>query len=258
MRALVILLAALSAAGAFAQTLEVSDSPNHFGCPAVRGHFVAFSMPGYGMVLLASQPFPGGAPVGSVVNGRLEADVPGYGEVTASVEGVASDSPIWGMLDRTLDLGPKRACLGLEARRFSDVDDLKTYFRWFFEEILGRIESRPDEPAPAIWLEDRVVTLEVLTPDHRALRISGEEGVAMGFQPRGSERKFFFQPFVLGGGSDGVVVSVWTKEGDFFGPGTAEDLTFVHLAPQTPETIPTDPPIALRLVGVEPSISFDY
>ena len=257
MRALVILLAALLAAAASAQTLEVSNSPDDFGCPVVRGHFVAFSMPGYGMILLASQPFPGGAPVGSVVNGRLQTSLPGYGEVTASVEGVTSDSPIWGMLDRTLDLGPKRACLGLEARRFSDVDDLKTYFRWFFHEILGRIEARPDEPAPAIWLEDREVTLEVLTPDHRALRIRGEEGATLGFQPRGSERKFFFQPFVLGEGSDGVVVSVWTKEGDFFGPGTAEDLSFVRLSPQTAETIPTEPPLALRLIGVEPTISFD-
>jgi hypothetical protein len=257
MRALVIVLAALSAATASAQTLEVSNSPNDFSCPLVRGHFVAFSSPGNGMVLLASQPFPGGSPVGSVENGRLEVSVPGYGEVPASVEGAISGSPIWGMLDRTLDLGQKRACLGLEERRFSDVNDLKTYFRWFFEHVLDRIDLHPGEPAPAIWLEDRKVTLELLTPDHRTLRVRGDEGATLGFQPHESEHKIFFQPFVLGDGGDGIVVSVSTKTGDFFGPGTAEEIAFVRLSSETPETIPTEPPVALRLVTIEPPISFD-
>ena len=95
MRGLLTALLLFAAASGEAQTLEISASPNHFGCDQVRGAFVAFLSPGNGSVLLATRSFPGGARVGSVENGRLAVEVQGYGEVHADVGGAESGTPIW-------------------------------------------------------------------------------------------------------------------------------------------------------------------
>lgn len=246
----VALVSVLSSAGA--QELSLSGSGT-LGCGAASGEFIAFLVPMRGIVLLANQQFPGGSQVGTVRDGRLQAKIPGYGSLQLASQTDAG-TVIWGMFDRSLEIGDRSGCFVFDSFRWSDVDDLKTYVHWGVRDVLAEIPLDAVPAAyvpPLVKLAERRVTVEIVTPDHRTLRIRGVEGATLGYRPTDSETTFFFQPFVLGPGPDRAAVRVSSKRGEYFGPGITEELAFVVISEDGATTLPTDPPLALRLAGVE-------
>lgn len=246
--AVVALVSMLTPAEAEELSLSGSEA---LGCSAVSGEFVGFLVPGGGIVLLATQEFPGSSPAGAVQEGRLVARIRGLDPiefVSDSTAGVA----VWGMLDRSLEIVDELGCFAFGSFRWSDVDDLKTYLHWIVREGLTEIPwdaAAGDEP-PVLALAERLVTLEIQTPDHRILHLQGVEGATLGYRPRDAETTFFFQPFVIGPGEDRAGVRVSTKEGAFFGPGATREVDFVLVHTDEPTTLRTSPPLTLRLVAV--------
>lgn len=251
----VALLALAAPTGA--QELSVSGR-DQLGCDTLRGDFIAYLVPHQGIALLANSPFPGGSPVGTVTDGRLTAIIPELGTVSLGSES-PSGTEVWGMLDRSLEVGDRQGCFVFGGFGWSSVDDLKTYLHWGVREVLANIRydvSMGEEP-PTVKLAERRVTLEILTPDHRTLRIRGVEGTTLGYRPRDSDVRFFFQPFILEGTTAKAAVRVSTKKGDFFGPGTTDEVAFVVIYSDQATTLPTQPVIALRLVAIEDRVTFD-
>jgi len=222
------------------------------GCSAVSGDFVGFLVPGSGIVLLATREFPGGSPVGAVSDGRLDIALPGLGALNLASD-TTPGTVVWGMLDRSLEIGDQRGCFAFGSFGWSSVDDLKTYLHWVVREVLANIpfdEALGEEP-PLVKLAERQVTLEILTPDHRLLRLRGVEGTTFGYRPRETETTFFFQPFILGPTNERAAVRVSAKQGAFFGPGITEEIAFVLINSQEATSLSTLPPLALRLVSIE-------
>lgn len=241
---------------ASAQELSISGQ-QELGCDSATGDFIAYLVPEDGIVLLATQSFPGGSAVGTVTEGRLEATIPGYRTVSFSSV-TPPGTVVWGMLDRSLQIGDRRGCFVFGGFRWSSIDDLKTYLHWGVREILANIpydESVGQDP-PLVKLADRRVTLEILTPEHRTLRLHGVEGTTLGYQPRDSDVRFFFQPFVLEGASARAAVRVSTKRDDFFAPGIAAEVAFVVIDSDHATSLPTQPVISLRVVAIEDRASF--
>lgn len=251
-----------STPGVLGEALVVTDATTAIGCAEVHGTHVAFLAPQRGIVLLATQPFPGGREVGTLREDHLAAEIPGFGSLDlATGNGAArtgsSGTPIWGMLDRSLDIGDQTGCFGFGPRRFSDIDDLKTYLHWFVREVLERLPQIEGEPAPSVWLAGRRMTLQIESANHRPLQIRGTEGSTLGFQPDDVPHRFYLQPFVLGRAAKQAAVRVSIKEGDFFGPGSIKEIAFVVLGPDEATPLGTNPPIGLRLTAIEARVSFD-
>jgi hypothetical protein len=236
---------------------EVALSGEQLGCGAARGEFVVFLAPDRGVVVLAAREFPGGTALGSVRDGRLDADLPGYGRL-----GLTADAPagtrVWGLLDRTLEIDGRRGCFAFGGFRWSTRDDLLTYVHWGVREVLSRIpyDEAQGESPPAVELGERRVTLELVAPDGKLLRLEGVEGATLGYRPREADVTFFFQPFVVGPSSRRAAVRVSSKRGEFFGPGTTEEIAFVIVGPDEVTTLPTEPAVGLRLSAVQDRVTF--
>ena len=239
--------------------LELTDleltGPEQIGCAKVRGTQVAFLVPSQGILLLATSPFPGGDEIGSVRQGRLEGEVPRFGTLDLDASG-SPDATIWGMLDTSLHIGDESGCFGFGQRRFSDVDDLKTYLHWWVKSVLRPLPDHEGEAAPAVWLEGRRITIQIESPQHRSLEIRGTEGTTVGFQPPGSTARIYFQPFVLGVAAKTALVRVSMKEGDFFGDQPVVHLGLFVIGPEEAVSVLADPPTAIRLTAIEDKISF--
>lgn len=239
-----------------AQPLELVGPESVLGCDVVRGEMVAFLAPGRGIVLLGTRPFYAGQKIGSITAGHLSGTLPGYGELMLDVAGDSPAGEVFGLLDRSLAVGDQRGCFGFGARRFSDVDDLKTYLHWWVRSVLAPLSLAAGEPAPSVWLAGRMVTLEVEVAGHAPIELRAPEGATFGFQPLGSATKLFFQPFVVGKANRHAAVRVSVKDGDYFGPGATTEVAFVSIGPDEPVPVPTDPPFTVRLAALESSVSF--
>jgi hypothetical protein len=256
-RAAAILIVVSMSTGGTANSQELSLTGDQLGCTSARGDYVAFLVPEEGIVLLASRSFPGGSRVGTVGGGRLEANVPGYGPVRLTVE-TGVEATIWGMLDRSLDVGEQRGCISFGGFRWSSVDDLKTYLHWGVREVLANIpyDLQSGQAPPSIELGSRRITLELLAPDGQRLRIESVEGSTAGYRPRDADSTFFFQPFFLGPERMQAAVRVSMKRGEFFGPGVTEEVAFVVIGTDEATVLSTTPAIGLRLAGVEDRVTF--
>ena len=246
----------LSEAPLGAAELVLDDSLGSLGCAEVRGAHVGLVVPQRGIVLLGTRPFPGGSEVGAVEGGRLVVEIPGFGSLELASAESAGRAPVWGLFDRSLTVGESDGCFGFGERRFSDVDDLKTYLHWWVREVLDRVPRTAGEPAPAVWLAGRPVTFEVVAEGWRPLELEIVEGSTSGFAPMEGGPTYYFQPFVLGRAGRLAAVRVWKKEGAYFGLGAAGDVAFVVIGPDEPVRVPTTPPMALRLTGIQTSVSF--
>jgi hypothetical protein len=239
-----------------ATDLVLSDSGGDLGCAEVRGAHVGLVVPDKGIVLLATQSFPGGTRAGTLEGDRLVADIESFGHLELASAGSRAGTAIWGMLDRSLDVGASDGCFGFGARRFSDIDDLKTYLHWWVRQVLDRVPEPDGDLAPAVWLAGRPVSFEIQAAGHRPLEMRITEGSTSAFQPRDSERRYYFQPFVVGRAGSRALVRVSTKQSGYYTPTEVSEIAFVAIGPDEAVPIPTDPPITLRLTGIETSVSF--
>ncbi|MDX1645122.1 MAG: hypothetical protein R3244_12275 [Thermoanaerobaculia bacterium] len=257
LQSLVCVAAALLASAALsAAPLELVGPASTLGCEVVRGETVAFLAPDRGIVLLGTRPFPGSTSVGTIDGDRLSGSLAGYGELDLQLAAGPPGAEVFGLLDRTLPLEGRRGCFGFGTRRFSDIDDLKTYLHWWVRRVLAPLALASDEPAPTVWLEGRMVTLEVAVSGHRAVSLRIREGSTVGFRPTGEASTLFFQPFVVGRAGRRAAVRISVKQGDYFGPGVTHDAAFVAVGPERPVPVPSDPPLEIRLEALETAVSF--
>lgn len=255
-RPLLGVLVAFTASQLGAQPLEITGPRDTLGCDVVRGEMVAFLAPGRGIVLLGTRPFPAGRSVGAITTDRLSASVEGLGDLELELAAGPPSGEVFGLLDRSLEIGDRQGCFGFGQRRFSDIDDLKTYLHWWVRSVLAPLSLASGEAAPSVWLAGRAVTLEVAVAGHRPVQLRGTEGATFGFQPVDSSHTLFFQPFVVGRAGTQAAVRVSVKEGDYFGPGTTADVAFLVIGPDVPIPVPVDPPLTLRLAAIEAKVSF--
>ena len=230
------------------------------GCSAASGDFVAFLVPGSGIVLLATQEFPGGSPVGTVGDGRLEVRTSRLWRSEPGLGHRARNRRLGHARPHTRDRRAARAASPSVSFGWSSVDDLKTYLHWAVREVLAkhpvrRVGGRTTRRSSK--LAERQVTLEVLTPDHRVLHLRGVEGrpSAIGrARPRprsSSSRSSSARP------TTGRRCAFRSSRGAFFGPGVTEEVAFRahrldrgHLAPDHSRPSPSDWP---RSNGTEPT-----
>lgn len=259
-RALIATAVLVFAPSLTAQTLTLTGADT-LGCTEVEGHFVGFLRPGSGIVVFATQPFPGGEPAGSIRDGWLAATLPGLGDVGVTARAPEGTS-VWALLDRSLEPSENKGCFGFGPKRFSTEDDFKTYIHWFVREVLAKVPAAPGrDPSvthgPSVWLANRRVTLEILAVDHRTISLRATEGSTLGFALPDSAATLFLQPFVLGRAARSVAVRVSLKRGDFFGPGITEEIAFVLTGPDEISELPTEPRLGLRLAAIEDRVLFD-
>lgn len=251
-----VAVALLASASLSAEPLELIGPASTLGCEVVRGETVAFLAPDRGIVLLGTRSFPGSASVGTIDGDRLSGSLPGYGELELQLAAGPAGAEVFGLLDRTLPLEGRRGCFGFGPRRFSDIDDLKTYLHWWVRHVLAPLALASGETAPAVWLDGRMVTLEVVVAGHRPVSLRLREGSTVGFRPTGEASTFYFQPFVVGRAGRDAAVRISVKQGDYFGPGVTHDVAFVAVGPERPMPVPSDPPLEVRLEALETAVSF--
>lgn len=254
---LIVLAILVAASSLAAEPLELVAPQSTLGCELVRGDMVAFLAPPAGIVLLGAAPFAASRPVGTIDGGRLTGSLPGYGELDLEFAAGPEATEIHALLDRSLALAGQRGCFGFGQRRFSDVDDLKTYLHWWVRSVLAPLTLASGREAPAVWLEGRMVTLEVTVSGHRPVELRIQEGSTVGFEPTGSPRTLFFQPFVVGrAGGQQAAARISVKQGDYFGPGVTTEVAFISIGPDQPVPVLTDPPLEIRLAALETAVSF--
>lgn len=246
--------AALPALGSAAATLAFTDvqGAERVTCPQAHGVYLAMLVPRKGLALLATKPFPGGQEVGVVEDDRIRFALPGMTvqelPVTSSQPG---SLPIWGMADRTLAVGNRSGCFSFGDRDFTSEDDLKTYLHWISRDVFFRLRAADDAEPLGFRLADRSITLQISTPGHRPIQLKTREAGTAGIRLPDSESVYYFQPLILDEAAGRLAVKVLVKEGPFFGEGTAKEIAFVIVAPESPGVTPTDPVLEIRSAGID-------
>lgn len=242
------------AGAAPAETISLSGAGGWGGvkCSHAEGSYVAFLVPGRGTVLLATRPFPGAEPVGTAQGDRLRFSLPELGAVelalTSSHPGPVS---IWGLLDRSLEIGHRTGCVSFGDREFTWVSDLKTYLHWVLREVVFRLQPPGGGEPLSLRFADRTVALEVSASGHRPAVLRVREGGTVGLRLPHSDVLFFFLPVILDEDGNRLAVKVLEKGGPFFGSGAAREIAFVEVATDSPGVTATDPRFEIRLLGIE-------
>ena len=246
--------AVMAQTAALAATLTLTQVQTAAGlnCPDAEGVYVALLVPQTGVALLATRPFPGGRRVGLLEGADLSFDLPGLpSQEMRVVQSSSGSTPIWGLMDRTLEIGSRSGCFSFGDRTFSSEDDLKTYLHWVLRDVFFRLRG-PQEVEPlALRLADRTVTLEIAAAGHRPIELSTPEGGIAGVRLPDSDGVYYFQPLVLDQASGRVAVKVLVKEGPFFGEGAAREIAFVVAGFDTPGVTSSDPVLEIRCLGIE-------
>lgn len=247
-------LAALPALAQAAETFSLAETTGPAGvrCPRAEGTYVTFLLPNKGSLLLATRPFPGGQPVGTLEGQRLGVAVDGLGDYDlATTDSHPESVPVWGMVDRSLEVGPRTGCFSFNNRDFSSVDDLKTYLHWVLRDLFFRLRSADNNEPLALQLADRTVTLEVSAPGHRAVTLETREAGTIGLRLPESASVYYFQPFILDESGGTLAVKVLVKDQPFFGEGAAREVAFVTVSRETPGATPTDPVLEIRTRSID-------
>lgn len=161
-----------------------------------------------------------------------------------------SPAPVWGTLDRSLEIGDRRGCVGFGDRRFTSRDDLLTYVHWLLRDVFFQLPPDVRETTSSLSLLGRRVSLEVAPPGQRPMLLEGRESSTLGFRLAGSERLHLLQAFVLDRPAGRLWVRLSTKDGRYFAPGTPGPWTGVEVLPGTPSVAATTLPIAVGLVRI--------
>jgi hypothetical protein len=251
---LALLLVSAPALGAPAATIALRDARLEGGvtCPRAEGIFVALLLPSTGSVLLATKPFPGAERVGEIEDRQIHFTLPGLGTRGLAVHGSPPEPiPIWGMVDRTLEIGGRSGCFSFGDRDFTSVDDLKTYLHWVLRDLFFRLRSENDAEPLALRIADRTVALQVSSPGLLPAVLRVREAGMVGLRLPGSVSTHYFQPVILDEDTERVAVKVLAKEGAFFGEGTAREVAFVISERDVPGVTSTEPPLEIRPVAIE-------
>jgi hypothetical protein len=249
-----LLLSAPALLGAPAATIVLRDAWLEGGvtCPRAEGVFVALLVPSTGSVLLATKPFPGAERVGGIEDSQLRLTLPGLGTRELAARSSKQEPiPIWGTVDRTLEIGARSGCFSFGDRDFTSVDDLKTYLHWVLRDLFFRLRSENDAEPLALRLADRTVVLEVSSPGLLPALLRAKEAGMVGLRLPGSKTTHYFQPVILDEDTRRVAVKVLAKEGAFFGEGAAREVAFVISERDVPGVTSTEPPLEIRSVAIE-------
>jgi hypothetical protein len=252
--ALALCLVVLPALAAAAERIALAEArgPAGVSCPRAEGAFVAFLVPARGSLLLATQPFPGGRRVGTIEGRRLRVSVDGLGDYELETASEAAEPlPVWGMLDRSLDIGQRTGCFSFGRRDFSSVDDLKTYLHWVLRDLFFRLRAADNAEPLGLRLADRQVSLEISTPGHRAVTLQTREAGTIGLRLPDSESVYYFQPFVLDEVRGTLAVKVLLKDRPFFGEGVAREVAFVTAGREAPGVTATEPLLEIRTLAID-------
>lgn len=250
--ALIVSAAGAPAAQATSMALDNVQAADGIECRQAEGAYVGLLAPGKGLVLLATQPFPGGSQVGTIDGDRLRFELEGIdtGELALS-SGHSGSAAVWGMVDRSLEIGPHTGCISFGRREFTTVDDLKTYLHWMLRDVFFRLGSGTEREPLALQIGDRTVTLEVTPSGHRPVEVRAREGGVTGLQPTGSASVYYFQPLILDADTGRLAVKILRKEGQFFGGEAAEELAVVVVNRDPSAPTRTDPSFEIRCVAIE-------
>jgi len=252
--ALGLFLVALPAPISAAETIALAgvSGPAGVSCPRAEGAFVAFLVPAKGSLLLATKPFPGGERVGTIEGQRLRVSIDDLGDYEFQTTSSHTEAlSVWGMVDRSLEVGQRRGCFSFGGRNFTSVDDLKTYLHWVLRDLFFRLRSADNTAALALQFADRSVSLEISAPGHRPVTLQTREAGTIGLRLPDSTSVYYFQPFILDETQGGLAVKVLVKEEPFFGEGVVREVAFVTAGREVPGVTPTDPELQIRTVGID-------
>jgi hypothetical protein len=228
-------LLALPGLGSAAEAISLAgvSAPADVQCPRADGAYVAFLLPGKGSLLLGTQTFPGGRRVGKIEGQRLRVSVDGLGDYDMpTTDSHAEPLPVWGMMDRSLEVGQRTGCFSFGDREFSSVDDLKTYLHWVLRDLFFRLRAADNTEPLDLRFADRKVSLEISTPGHRPATLQTREAGTVGLRLPDSE---------------GVLL----KDEPFFGEGTAQEVAFVTVGREAPGMTATDPVLEIRTRSID-------
>ena len=249
-----LLAFAVSVAAAHASTiaLENLQASDGIECRLAEGAYLGLLAPEKGLLLLATRPFPGGEPVGSIEGDRLRFELAGIetSELALSTRH-GEPSPVWGMVDRSLDVGRHTGCVSFDQRDFSSEDDLKTYLHWILRDIFFRLGSGVDTEPLALQIGNRTVTVEVTPSGHRSVLVRAREGGLTGLRLDDTEGVYYFQPLILDPDTGKLTVKILRKEGQFFAGSAAEEIAFVVVTSEEPGRTATDPVFEIRCAAIE-------
>lgn len=241
----------LSAAAPSLSLADARAAPD-LTCPEADGVYLILLVPETGLAILATRSFPGSQQIGTIDGDHIRFDLPGVSARELPLARTYSaTSPVWGMLDRTLDIGSESGCFSFGDRSFSSVDDLKTYLHWVVQDILFRLKARGEAGPFALTLGDRSITLDVTPHGHQAIRVSAYEAGLAGVRLPDSDIIYYFQPIILNAAAERLAVKVLAKDGPFFGEGTAEEIDFLLVGPEAVGRTSTDPPLEIRCAAIE-------
>lgn len=241
--------------GLAAETFSLAGATGPAGvqCARAEGVYVALLLPTKGSLLLATRPFPGGQRVGTIEGKRLRVSVDGLGDYELSTaDSHAEPVPLWGMVDRSLDVGQRQGCFSFGDRDFSSVDDLKTYLHWVLRDLFFRLRSADNTEPLALRFADRHIGLEVTAPGRRPVTLRTREAGTIGLRLPDSDSVCYFQPIILDETGGKLAVKVLLKDEPFFGEGVTQEVAFVTVGPEAPGVTPTDPVLEIRTASIEP------
>jgi len=243
---------AVAAAEASSIALENLNAGDGFQCREAEGTYLGLLAPEVGLVLLATRPFPGGKQIGSIEGDRLRFELEGIETLELALSASHPEpSPVWGMVDRSLEIGLHTGCVSFDQRDFTSEDDLKTYLHWILRDVFFRLGSGIDTEPLALHIGNRTVTLEVTPSSHRPVLVRTREGGLTGLRLDDAEGAYYFQPLILDPDTGELAVKVLRKEGQFFTGSAADEFAFVVVTSEEAGHLATVPPIEIRCAAIE-------
>lgn len=247
-------LVTLPGFGSAAEAISLAEvsGPAGLQCTRAEGAYVAFLLPGRGSLLVATQPFPGGRPVGAVEGPTLRVSIDGLGDYDLPTTDSQTEAiPVWGMVDRSLDIGQRTGCFSFSNRVFSSVDDLKTYLHWVLRDLFFRLRSADNTKPLDLRFADRRVGLQISAPGHHPVTLHTREAGTIGLRLPNSESVYYFQPVILDESQGTLAVKVLLKDDPFFGEGAAQEVAFVTTGREAPGVTATDPVLEIRTAAID-------
>jgi len=233
-------------------TLTVS-APT-FGCPAIKGAFVALLDGERGMLLLSGAEFPGGRAVGHASGSALAVALPGRGDWALSSVGTsAGPGTLWGAAYR-VPVGELGGCVAFDRQHFSSEGDLVTFAQWLVNDVYLRLPKVERETFPALRLADRTVRLRLQLAGHGPVTLEEREGSTMAVRVPGGPQTLLVRPFILDETTARVVIDLSITDQPYWLSAQKRPLGFVVASPAQPATL-ADPALTIQVETAPPHSS---
>ncbi len=226
-------------------------APTH-QCPEIEGAYVALLDRSRGILLLSSDEFPGGSPVGTA-NGTPMRVSGGAGTPwqLAEVGGKGASNRVWatryGFRDEPLD-----GCVAFDKNRFSAEGDLASYVYWLVGSVYSKLPVAERRRDPAFRLSDRQVRVRISRPGQGEVDLAGKEGATLACRFADSGRVYLVIPFVLDQSTERVAVQVGFTDRPYWEAAEKTTVAFVVALPGMPVQV-ADLGLEIAVLDVAPA-----